>query len=98
MSNSGFNLRVASGDRRLTAHCRFCGAVLPCPGDEDFWFWMKKDEVREFYRYHREHAGAFAEALVGAEIEFDDGLEKKEDLPPLLNLLDPKNMALIEHG
>lgn len=98
MSDPGFSLRLASGARRLTVHCRFCGEKLTCPPDEtDLWVWMNKDEVKGFYSAHREHAGEFADACVGAEIEFDDGLvpKEKEDLPPLMNLLDPKNMALM---
>jgi hypothetical protein len=101
MAASGFALRMASGDRRLTIHCRFCGATLPCPlENDDIWFWLNKDDAQQFYRVHREHAGVLADQLVGAEIEFDDGLtaKKEEKLPPLMNLLDPKNMALIEHG
>jgi hypothetical protein len=99
---SGFALQVASGGRRLTVHCRYCGETLTCPPEEaDLWFWLAKSEVKEFYRVHREHAGTFADKCVGAEIEFDDRLtpkEEKEELPPLMNLLDPKNMALIPHG
>lgn len=56
----------------------------------DIWAWMKTDEVTGFYQAHREHA----KGLVVAEIAFDAPVE--EDLPPLLNLLDPKNMALIK--
>jgi hypothetical protein len=101
MPASGFALQVASGGRRLTVHCRFCGQTLACP-ETDLWVWMKRDEVQEFYRAHREHAGALADKLVGAEIEFDDGLtrkeEKEKELPPLLNLLDPRNMPLLPHG
>jgi hypothetical protein len=99
VSDSGYNLRVASGARRLTVHCRYCGAMLPCPPEEDsIWVWMKKDEVQEFYRFHREHAGAFADRVVGAEIDYDDDLvpNKKDDLPPLMNLLSPENMAQIK--
>lgn len=94
----GFSLQVGSGARRLTIHCRYCGATLPCPPEEaDLWVWMKKDDVKEFYRSHREHAGVFADKLVGAEIEFDEDLvpKKKEDLPPLMNLLSPEGMQAI---
>ncbi len=88
---SGLALQVASGGRRLTVHCHYCGAVLPCPPDQpDLWAWLKKDDVREFYRSHREHSGASADELVGAEIEFDDELieTEREELPSMVNLLD----------
>lgn len=99
---SGFSLQLASGARRLTVHCRYCGNTLACPKDEpNIWVWLARDEVKEFYRFHREHAGALADKLVGAEIEEDDPFAKKQEkqeLPALMNLLDPANMALIPHG
>jgi hypothetical protein len=74
---------------------------MPCPPGEEIWTWLKKNEVQEFYHVHREHAGESADSCVGAEIEFVDKEESEEEqkeLPSLVNLFDPKNMALIPHG
>lgn len=92
MAEQGFGLRLKSGARRLTVHCRFCGATLPCPPMQaDWWIWLAEPSVKEFYRFHREHAGVFANQTVGAEIDYDDE-DKKDDLPPLMNLLAPESV------
>lgn len=95
MPDSGYNLRLASGARRLTVHCYYCGGTLSCPpGEADLWVWVKRDDVKEFYRIHREHAGILADKLVGAEIEYDDGLlpKQEDDIPSLMNLLTPEGL------
>ncbi len=86
----GFALRMASGGRRLTVHCLYCGAVMSCPPENNIWGWLKKDDVQEFYRTHRDHAGA-PPNIVGAVLDFDDGQveeQEKEELPTMVNLLD----------